>query len=344
MFKRVVLYAICLFLADVALAGVSASGWQLTEPTPLMRAARDGDISKVKELLNKGRNVNEQQKRSQATPLIFAASAGKTAVVKLLLERGANPNLCSWADVCPIWWATKSGSYETVKLLIESGANVKKNPGVDSLEYPTLQQAVVAGRSDIVKLLLDHGIEFDYTNFLAENTALAVAVRLGRAEIAQMLIEAGADLGAATEVPYSEWKYHEGKSAIELAKEEGHKAAVEVVENALKSGKYVRAKYMVDAIIDKLYRDPAFDLSAQDKDLVQFLRKQTRETLRHIRNTIFARKNYRFDDPQLIEYFRKRFPSYKPVVRKYDMSDVDKRNVQYMKEIEEYRAARDAAE
>ena len=214
----------------------------------------------------------------------------KTAVVKLLLERGANPNLCSWADVCPIWWATKSGSYETVKLLIESGANVKKNPGVDSLEYPTLQQAVVAGRSDIVKLLLDHGIEFDYTNFLAENTALAVAVRLGRAEIAQMLIEAGADLGAATEVPYSEWKYHEGKSAIELAKEEGHKAAVEVVENALKSGKYVRAKYMVDAIIDKLYRDPAFDLSAQDKDLVQFLRKQTRETLRHIRNTIFAKK------------------------------------------------------
>ena len=52
----------------------------------------------------------------------------KTAVVKLLLERGANPNLCSWADVCPIWWATKSGSYETVKLLIESGANVNKEP------------------------------------------------------------------------------------------------------------------------------------------------------------------------------------------------------------------------
>jgi hypothetical protein len=192
-------------------------------------------------------------------------------------------------------------------------------------------------------LLLDHGIELDYTNFYAENTALAVAVRLGRAEIAQLLIDAGADLGAATEVPYSEWKYHEGKSAIELAKKEGHTSAVEVVENALKSGKYNRPKYSVESIIDKLYRDPTFDLSAQDKDLVQFLRKQTPETLRRLRNTIFARKNYQFDDPQLTEYFRKRFPSYKPAVRKYDLSEIDKRNVQYMKDVEEYRAARDAA-
>jgi hypothetical protein len=135
MFERAVLYAICLFLSDLALAGVSASGWQLTEPTPLMRAAREGDISKVQELLNKGHNVNEQQKRSQATPLVFAASAGKTGIVKLLLDHGANPNLCSWDNVCPIWWATKSGSYDTVRLLIKSGANVKTNQGLTRLNF-----------------------------------------------------------------------------------------------------------------------------------------------------------------------------------------------------------------
>lgn len=343
MFERAVLYAIFLFLTDLALAGVSASGWQLNEPTLLMRAARDGDVSSVQELLSKGNSVNEQTKKSHATPLIFAASAGKVEVVKLLLKRGANPNLCSWGEVCPIWWATQSGSYETIRLLIESGANVKKYPGVNSLEYPTLQKAVVVGRSDIVKLLVDHGIEIDFTNFLAENTALAIAVQLGRAEIAQMLIEAGADLGAAIEVPYSEWKYYDGKTAIELAKKDGHKAAVDVVENALKSGKYKRPKYSVESIIDKLYREPTFDLTAQDKDQIEFLRKQTKETLRRIRNTIFARKNYQFDDPQLTEYFRKRFPSYKPAIRKYDLSDIDKRNVRYLQEIEEYRAARDAA-
>lgn len=304
-----------------------------------MRAARDGDISNVQELLSKGHSVNEQTKRSYATPLIFAASAGKVEMVKLLLKRGANPNQCTWGDVCPIWWATQSGSYETVKTLIEAGADVKKYPSVVStIESSTLHEAVSTGQSAIVKLLLDHGIEIDNTETLSENTALAFAVRIGKAKIAQMLIERGAYLGAVTEVPY-----YEGRTALELAKKDGHKAAVEVVENALKSGKYKRPKYSVESIIDKLYRDPAFDLTAQNKDQIQFLRKQTGETLRRIRNTIFARKNYQFDDPQLTEYFRKRFPSYKPTVRQYDPSVIDKRNVQYMLEIEKYRAARDAA-
>lgn len=343
MVRWVFVVALCLLLPDAVSAGVSASGWQLDYPTPLMRAAQDGNAVKVRDFLDKGHDVNEQIKKGKATPLIFAASAGKTEVVQLLLKRGANPNLCSSADVCPIWWATYSGSYETVKVLIEAGADINRNPGVDSLEYPALQTAVSAGRRDIVKLLLDRGIDIEYTNFFSENTALAVAVRVGRAEIAQMLIERGADLGAVTETPYSEWKSYGGLTAFELAKKEHHKAAVEVVERTLTSGNYKRPKYSVDSIINKLYHDAAFDLTSQGSDQVRFLRLQTPETLRRVRNTIFARKNYQFDDPQLVEYFQKRFQSYKPSIRVYEMQDVDKRNVQYMKEIEEYRAARDSA-
>lgn len=343
MVRRIFVLVLYALLPDAVSAGVSASGWQLDHPTPLMRAAQEGDVVKVREFLDKGHDVNEQSAKSKATPLIFAASAGRTEVVRLLLKHGANPNLCSWADVCPIWWATYSGSYDAVKVLIEGGADVNKNPGVDSLEYPTLQAAVSAGRRDIAKLLLDRGIDIEYTNFFSENSALAVAVRVGRAEIAQMLIERGADLGAVTEVPYSEWKSYGGLTAFELAKKEHHKAAVEVVERALTSGNYKRPKYSVDSIINKLYHDAAFELSSQGNDQLRFLRLQTPETLRRVRNTIFARKNYQFDDPRLVEYFRKRFQSYKPSTRVYEMQEVDKRNVQYMKEIEEYRATRDSS-
>ena len=340
---RLLHFLICFLLSDVVSAGVAASIWQLQDETPLMHAARDGDIYKAQELLSKGHNVNEKTKRSYATPLIFAASAGKVEMVKLLLKHGADPNLCTWGDVCPIWWATQSGSYETVKTLIEAGADVKKYPNVGStIEASTLHIAVFTGQSDIVRLLLDHGIEIDNTESLSDETALAAAVRIGKANIAQILIERGADLGAVTEVPYSD-----GRTALGIAKKKGHTAAVEVVENALKSGKYKHPKYTIDSIIDKLYHDPTFDLAAQDKDQTQFLRKQTKETLRRLRNTIFARKNYQFDDPHLTEYFRKRFPSYKPAVRKYDLSDIDKRNVEYMKMIEikmkEDRAAEAAA-
>lgn len=335
--RQIIFFLACIILTEVVSADVSASLWQLQEGTPLMFAARDGNVAKVKELLDRGQNVNEQNKKDSATPLIFAASTGRIDTPRLLLNRGADPNLCAWANTCPIWWAVRSGSYETVKLLIEAGANVNKNPEVDSLEHPILQEAVFSGQESIVKLLLDSGIEIDYTNFLTENTALAAAVRVGKANIARMLIERGADLGAVTEVPY-----YEGRTALEIAKKEGHKAAVEVIESALKSGKY-RPKYSIESIIEKLYRDSMFDLAAQDNGLMQFLRKQTKETIRKVRNTIFARKNYHFDDPELIEYFRKRFPSYKPIAHSYEMSSIDKRNVEYLIEIERYRAARDSA-
>jgi hypothetical protein len=334
---------VSVLLPAALLAGVSARAWQLDHPTPLMFAAQQGDLTKVDELLDRGGDVNEQNKKGRATPLIFAASAGKADVVKLLLKRGANPNLCSWENVCPIWWAVYSKSFDAIKTLIDVGANVNVNPGVNALEFPTLHLAVGSGRSDIVTLLLDSGIATEYTNFLAKNTALAHAVKDGHAAIARILIERGADLGAVTEVPFSESFEYGTQSALEIAKKNGHTAAVKVVEDALRSGKYARPLYTVDAIIDRLYRDPTYDLSVQDKGQADFLRLQAPETLRRIRNTIFARKNYRFDDRRLIEYFRQRFSSYKALMREYEMSDVDKRNVKYLMDIEALRTEKNAA-
>lgn len=57
--------------------------------TPLQRAAMDGDVNKVKMLLDKGTDINEWK---YGTPLMFAASSGRLEVVKLLVARGANIN------------------------------------------------------------------------------------------------------------------------------------------------------------------------------------------------------------------------------------------------------------
>jgi hypothetical protein len=61
-------------------------GW-LTLP-PLFDAAKRGDINTVKDLIDKGANVNEMG--SQLTALAMAASQGHVDVAKLLVDKGAN--------------------------------------------------------------------------------------------------------------------------------------------------------------------------------------------------------------------------------------------------------------
>ena len=57
----------------------------------LLEATGNGDISKVKELLDKGVKVDAINRKRQ-TPLIVAADSGFENIVNLLLLKGANVN------------------------------------------------------------------------------------------------------------------------------------------------------------------------------------------------------------------------------------------------------------
>ncbi|MGB9835608.1 MAG: ankyrin repeat domain-containing protein [Candidatus Saccharicenans sp.] len=89
--------------------------------TPLQRAAMDGDVNKVKMLLDKGTDINEWK---YGTPLMFAASSGRLEVVKLLVARGANINAQAEAGWTALGWAAMEGHKEIVDFLIASGADV----------------------------------------------------------------------------------------------------------------------------------------------------------------------------------------------------------------------------
>jgi ankyrin repeat protein len=334
---RKILLLFTMMASCPAIAGVAASMWQLQNPTPLMIAAENGEIATVRNLLASGSNVNEKN-YGGSTPLIYAASRGQLEVVRLLLSKGAGPNLCADENMCPLWYAARHGSYDTVKTLLDAGANAKVNPSINALEHPALHLAAARGHVNIVTLLINHGAEIDFYKYFSGNTALAMAVRVGKVKTSKILIERGANLGWVTEVPY-----YKGESALEIAKKEGYSEVVTLVLNALKSKKYNQPKYSVDKIIDRLYKDPSFSLKEEGSDLLEYLRRQTKESLRQIRNVIFARKNYRFEDQKLIKYFSERFSSYKPFTRTITMSVTDKRNVEYMKAVEEYAVWRDAA-
>jgi ankyrin repeat protein len=60
---------------------------------PLMLAARGGLDEIVRQLLDKGGDVNGRNARDGTTALMWAANTGRRRIVDLLLERGANPSI-----------------------------------------------------------------------------------------------------------------------------------------------------------------------------------------------------------------------------------------------------------
>jgi len=321
----------------ISIAGIAASFWQLENPTILMEAASSGNLSKVKQLLKTGRGSVNEANSAGSTPLIYAASNGNLNVARYLLKKGADPNKCARDNMCPLWYTVKYGSYDLTALLIKSGANPKVNPEINALVHPALKSAAGRGNLDIVKLLVDNGAEVDYQGPPWNSTALAMAVRLGKVNTSKYLLEKGASIREVTEKIY-----YDGETAMEIALREDRKPIVEFIEIYLKQISY-KPKYSFDALIERLFSDPNFDMTKEGGELNSILKQQTKENLRKIHNTIFAKKNYNFDDSDLTEFYKNRFPSYKPTSKKIQLNKIDKRNVEYIRELEEYAKWRDAA-
>jgi hypothetical protein len=61
----------------------------------LHRAARDGELQSIRELLKTGIDIDHRD-TDGSTPLMDAATLGQTEAVRLLLERGADPTITDW--------------------------------------------------------------------------------------------------------------------------------------------------------------------------------------------------------------------------------------------------------
>lgn len=75
-------------MASVQIPAPKSEGQDLS----LHYAARNNDVSKIKELVGAGLDINDQESNG-FTPLIFASSLGNLAAVKTLVSLGANTAL-----------------------------------------------------------------------------------------------------------------------------------------------------------------------------------------------------------------------------------------------------------
>lgn len=169
------------------------------EDSKLIIAAQKGNVKDLEAALNDSKvNIDEIGKLSGKTALMLACQNGHKRAVEILLSKGANPHIVSeWGSNSAAREAVKGGHVEILKLLLRDkhvGTHVRLSLGYALIE------ATIKGRNDIVKLLLESGVdpnvkgsrESDHS--YGSTFALLEAVIGSHTSMVQLLLAKGADI------------------------------------------------------------------------------------------------------------------------------------------------------
>ena len=116
----------------------------LSEPiSPLITAARSGNVAKIQELAASGTDMNAPGGVNGWTPLMHAVHTNQLASVKALLDRGATVDLHAGGTTALIM-AAGYGYTDIVKVLLEHGAD----PRAASRNGTTALEAAFEGSPD----------------------------------------------------------------------------------------------------------------------------------------------------------------------------------------------------
>ena len=146
------------------------------------------------------------------TPLLFAARQGDLASARLLLAAGADPNDTAPTGAAALVVAAHSGHGALAAWLLDQGAD----PNAAGAGYAPLHAAVLRGDAELVSALLDHGADpnarlargtpharygklYALEMRLAGATPFFLAAQYGFADVMRRLAAAGADPRAGLE-------------------------------------------------------------------------------------------------------------------------------------------------
>lgn len=238
------------------LAAVNApTDWPLY---PLGLAARQARPDVVKTLLDRGAEVNNQNKNLE-TALFVATSHGHQEIVELLLNRGADPRIPDRFQRTPIELAKLKGSREVKKALRAAANNIRDHnlqvPDLTSLEQfvqtctfgdkaaaqklldsnssedknawldyredngnTLLRLATYSGDKGTIKFLLKNNVPVQPNEY--SDTPLDVAVIKGHKEMVSLLLDVNAD---------QSYLNHDFRTPLHIAAERGDAEIADVL-------------------------------------------------------------------------------------------------------------------
>ncbi|MHC4905690.1 MAG: ankyrin repeat domain-containing protein [Planctomycetota bacterium] len=170
--------------------------------TSLHYAAYHGYLEAVMYLLSKDVDVNVQDAEGM-TPLCFSVAAGNIEITKKLLDAGARLDVTDNLGLSPLNWAitqeeTVAGKYELIRILIDKGAPIN---GTEK-SYPPVFSAIGAQSDKALEILIQNGADVNILNSTGE-TPLMQAIRSENIEGFRILLENGADIQKKNKHGYS---------------------------------------------------------------------------------------------------------------------------------------------
>jgi ankyrin repeat protein len=163
----------------------------------LSQAVVRGQTAIVRPLLEKGADPNVRDATGN-TPLLHAVEHRHGAAVEALLDKGADPNAKDRYGQPPLILAAERGDEAIVIALLRKGADPNAVAGLSAMggTYDTaLKRAAANGGTAVVRALLDGGADIDGKGSSGD-TALMVATKAGREDVARLLLAKAATAAA----------------------------------------------------------------------------------------------------------------------------------------------------
>jgi uncharacterized protein len=160
--------------------------------TPLLFAARAGDLESVKVLLNAKANVNQTSEYGW-TALLVATQNRFYRLGVYLLDHGADPNIANGGGWTPLYIATDNRN-------IEGGDYPTRKPDMDHLDY--IKRLFASGANPNMRMHSDTETRTVFTHqWLNEEgaTPFLRAAQSGDMVLLKLLLEHGADPKTATD-------------------------------------------------------------------------------------------------------------------------------------------------
>ncbi|CAM9397772.1 unnamed protein product [Discosporangium mesarthrocarpum] len=118
----------------------------------LHKAAHNGDLGKVKELIDKGEiDVNEPG-AAERRPLHRAAGGNNVEIMNYLLEKGAPVGQADKSGRTALHWAAISGHKEATEILLAKESDLLAQTSSGSTPFSA---ACEGGRIEVVRLCID---------------------------------------------------------------------------------------------------------------------------------------------------------------------------------------------